>query len=62
MNIILPRRKFTKKVRVTGIYGDLKPGDILESCTLRRGNFTGLLNGDPKKKRTVAAHFAELIS
>lgn len=50
MNIALPRRKFKKKVRIVKPYASLKTGDVLESVTLVKGTYTGILKGTNEKK------------
>lgn len=61
MNIVLPRRNFKKKVRVIKPFNDLEIGDILESVTQRRGNYSGILRGVKNKKRHIPVSYAEEI-
>jgi len=54
------RRRFRKKVKVLKDWGDLFEGDILESVTQVKGQYTGLLKKGPiELKRSIPVQFAQ---
>lgn len=56
------RRRFKKKVQVLKDYGDLFEGDILESVTMVKGQYSGLLKkGKIELKRSIPIQFAQEI-
>lgn len=61
VKFVMPRRNFKMKVKVIKGWHDLTPGDILQSVTMRKGQYHGLLNGDFKLKRSIPIHNAEEI-